>query len=64
LSGHEAEAREALQKYLALSPSGPRTIAAWRTLNAQYARDPHDPNFLDYSDRWSEGLRKVGMPEE
>ena len=64
LSGHEAEAREALQHYLALPPSGPRTIRAWKTLNAQYARDPNDPGFLEWSDRWSDGLRKAGMPEE
>jgi len=64
LSGHEAEAREALQNYLALAPGGPKTIAAWRTLNAQHARDPNEPRFLEFSDRWSEGLRKAGMPEE
>jgi adenylate cyclase len=64
LSGHEAEAREALQNYLALPPNGPRTIKAWKALNAQYARDPNDPRELDYSDRWSDGLRKAGMPEE
>jgi len=64
LSGHEAQAREALQQYMALPPSGPRTIAAWKALNAQYSANPNDPGFLEYSDRWNEGLRKAGMPEE
>jgi hypothetical protein len=31
LTGHDAEAREALQRYLALSSTGPlKTIAAWK----------------------------------
>jgi tetratricopeptide (TPR) repeat protein len=34
LSGHEAEAREALQRYLALASAGPRTIAAWKAYGA------------------------------
>ena len=35
LTGHEAEAREALQRYLALpSTDGPKTIAAWKAYEA------------------------------
>ena len=30
LTGHEAEADEALQRYLALPRTGPRTIAEWK----------------------------------
>jgi adenylate cyclase len=59
LSGHEAEAGEALQRYLALPPPGARTIAAWKA-------DPNlqsDPRYLDMWDRMIEGLRKAGMPE-
>jgi adenylate cyclase len=64
LNGNEAEARDALQRYLALPPSGPRTIAAWKALNSQYAADPNDPGFQEFSDRWSDGLRKAGMLEK
>ena len=33
LTGHDAEAREALQRYLALPSTGPlKTIAAWKAL--------------------------------
>jgi TolB-like protein/Tfp pilus assembly protein PilF len=50
LAGHEAEAHDALQNYLASVPSWPETIAAWRVAAAP--------------DRYYEGLRKAGMPEE
>ena len=62
LTGHEAEAREALQRYLASVPSWPRTIAAWK------ASDPHSPVWavraISKLDRYYDGLRKAGMPEE
>ena len=65
LSGHEAEAHEALQNYLASSPTGPRTIAAWKALAAQCCTNPHtNPRYLETFDRKFEGLRKAGMPEE
>jgi adenylate cyclase len=60
LTGHEADAHEALQRYLALPPSGPGTIAAWKAIKAQYT----NPRYLEYWDRTIEGLRKAGMPEE
>jgi TolB-like protein/class 3 adenylate cyclase/Tfp pilus assembly protein PilF len=49
LAGHEAEAHDALQNYLASVPSWPKTIAAWKVAGAP--------------DRYYEGLRKAGMPE-
>ena len=54
LTDREAEANDALQRYLALVPNAPKTIAAWK------------PAFLDLKtiDRYFEGLRKAGMPEE
>jgi adenylate cyclase len=64
LTGHEADAREALQRYLALPPIGPRTIAAWKALHAQFSNPRTDPRFLEFLDRLIEGLRKAGMPEE
>jgi hypothetical protein len=61
LTGHEAEAREALQEYLALPSSERlRTIAA---LKAYQARFSGDPRALESFERMREGLRKAGMPE-
>jgi TolB-like protein/class 3 adenylate cyclase len=60
--GHEAEAQEAIQRYLALFPTGPRTIAAWKALKAQLINP--DPRFLEFWDRAIEGRRKAGLPEE
>ena len=65
LSGHEPEAREALQSYLSLpSSEGLRTIAAWKKHYAQFSNSNTDPRALDAYDREYEGLRKAGMPEE
>ena len=65
LTGHEAEAREALQNYLALPSSERlRTIAAWKRHYAQSINSNSDPRVLESYDRESEGLRKAGMPEE
>jgi adenylate cyclase len=70
LSGHEAEAREALQRFLALPPGvggfggGFRTIAAVKAYQAQRTGPHTDPAVVDLFDRRIEGLRKAGMPEE
>jgi TolB-like protein/cytochrome c-type biogenesis protein CcmH/NrfG len=62
LTGHEAEAREALRGYLALPSSAQiRTIAA---LKAYQARFNGDPRVLESNEREHEGLRKAGMLEE
>jgi tetratricopeptide (TPR) repeat protein len=64
LSGHEPEAREALQSYLSLpSSEGLRTIAAWKKDYAQFSNSNTDPRALDAYDREYEGLRKAGMSE-
>ena len=64
LSGHETEAREALQSYLSLpSSEGLRTIAAWKKHYAQFSNSNTDPGALDAYNREYEGLRKAGMPE-
>ena len=59
LSGHDAEAREALQRYLALPSTGPlKTIAAFKAyFSAQGGR-------VETNERVYDGLRKAGMPEE
>jgi len=62
LTGHEAEAGEALQHYLAL-PSNTRagTIAALKAYNARFSGDAR---VLESQERTYDGLRKAGMPEE
>ena len=62
LTGHDAEAREALQRYLALPSTGPlKTIAAWK---AHYSAQGGDPPRIEMNERTCDGLRKAGMPEE
>jgi tetratricopeptide (TPR) repeat protein len=64
LTGHETEAREALQHLLALPATEPKTIAAWKAyFKARGVNERSDPRFLDFWDRMIEGLRKAGMPE-
>jgi TolB-like protein/class 3 adenylate cyclase/Tfp pilus assembly protein PilF len=63
LNGHEAEAHEALQPYLALPVPEPKTIAAWKELESGFINEHSDPRLLEYRDRLFDGLRKAGMPE-
>jgi TolB-like protein/class 3 adenylate cyclase len=58
MTGHEAEARETLERYLSLSGTRARTIAQWK---GQMPSD--NPVFLAYAARLTEGLRKAGLPE-
>ena len=59
LAGQDAEAREALPRYLALPSTGPlKTIAAWKALNESQHWVPAEMSELMY-----DGLRKAGMPE-
>ena len=65
LTGHEAEAREAMQHYLALPSSAQlRTITAWKAYNARFSNPSSDPRALESLERMREGLRKAGMPAE
>ena len=59
LTGHDSEAHEALEQYLALPPIGARTIAGFKATLRPHA----DPRFLETGDRAVEGLRKADMPE-
>jgi adenylate cyclase len=62
LTGHDAEARAALQRYLALPSSGTlKTIAAWK---AHQMSQGSDPRFVELSERSYDALRKAGMPEQ
>jgi len=60
LTGRQAEAREALRRYLSLKGSS-KTIAQFRP---QHRALSASPKWLAYSDRLIDGLRKAGMPEE
>jgi adenylate cyclase len=58
LTDHDAEAREALQRYLALPTNAPKTIAA---VKAHIESQHWIP--AEASERMYDGLRKAGMPE-
>ena len=61
LTGNEAQAHEALQRYLALPSSGSRkTIAAWKTY---WSAQGGEPARVEANERACDGLRKAGMPE-
>jgi hypothetical protein len=63
MADHDAEAREALQRYLALPSTRPvRTIAAFRAYLSPVS--DRDPRFVEMNERTYDGLRKAGMPEE
>jgi hypothetical protein len=66
LTDHDAEAREALPRYLALPSTGPlKTIAAWKAYyNSGLPKQGGDPIIFETGERLNEGLRKAGMPEE
>jgi adenylate cyclase len=62
LAGHDAEAGEALQRYLALPSTGPlKTIAAFK---AHFSAQGGGPASVEANERVYDGLRKAGMPEE
>jgi adenylate cyclase len=63
LAGHEAEAHDALQNYLASVPSGPKTMVAVTAAFAQCCGEFRAPHYLEAIDRYYDGLRKAGMPE-
>jgi hypothetical protein len=63
LAGRDAEAREALQRYLALPSSGPKTIAAFKASIAPSDK-PDDPGVSEFFARKTAGLRQAGMPEK
>ena len=65
LTGHDAEAREALQRYLAPSAASFKTVASWKAhLMSLAPKQGVDPRFVEMSERSYDGLRKAGMPEE
>ena len=62
LAGHDAEARDALKRYLALPSTGPlKSIAAFK---AYFSAQGGGPARVEMNERVYDGLRKAGMPEE
>ena len=59
LTGQEAEARHMLERYFLTPGPKRRTIAQWRSLSCS-----HNPTYLANLERFYEGLRKAGIPEE
>jgi hypothetical protein len=56
LTDRDAEAREALQRYLAPLSTAPfKTIAAWKALQMSQGRDPR---FIEMSERSYEALTR------
>ncbi len=65
MTGHDAEAREALQRYLAPSTASFKTVVSWKAhLTSLAPEQGVDPRFVDMSERSYDGLRKAGMPEQ
>ena len=65
LTDHDAEAREALQRYLALPTAPLKTIAACKAhLMSLAPKQGVDPRFAEMSERSYDGLGKAGMPEQ
>jgi adenylate cyclase len=59
LIGHDAEAREEVQRYLAMPEARVKTIAAFKE-----QRNSNNPSYLATRERIYDGLRKAGLPEE
>jgi adenylate cyclase len=64
LTGQEPQAHEALQRYHTVLPWSLATIAAWERIRPRWINDHTDPGGIELWDRYTEGLRKAGMPEE
>jgi adenylate cyclase len=66
LTDRDAEARESLQRYLALPSIGSlKTIAGWKErLESELSQHQRDRRAIDMIERACGGLRKAGMPEQ
>ena len=61
LAGQEADARATMERYLASENAPIRTMSQWR---AQSGPVPsYSPRFLIWGKKFTEGLRKAGLPE-
>jgi tetratricopeptide (TPR) repeat protein len=62
LTGHETEARETMQRYLARSNAPIRSIAQWQ--HVRFPAQVDNPRYLAFRNNFVEGLRRAGMQEE
>jgi adenylate cyclase len=63
LTDQAPQAREALQRYLALRGVD-KTMAERKHSRALWVNEHTDPRYVEYWDRQTDGLRKAGLPEE
>ena len=63
LAGKEADARAAMQRYLANDNAPIRTITQWKARWQGVPLPTYSPRFLMWGLRFNEGLRKAGLPE-
>jgi adenylate cyclase len=61
LDGQSADAHEAIQTYYSLTGTKSTTIAQYKT---QQLSISSNPKYLAFAERFRDGLRKAGMPEE
>jgi hypothetical protein len=61
LTGHHAEAQEAVKRYLGLDSVKSISIAQLRVQQLSLA---DSPLWITYNERLFDGLRKAGMPEQ
>jgi adenylate cyclase len=59
LGGHDSEAREMLARYLALDLARIKTVAQFKALDSS-----DNPRYLALRERFFDGLRRAGMPEQ
>jgi tetratricopeptide (TPR) repeat protein len=59
LTGHDDEAHDELARYLALGLARIKTVAQFKALG-----DSDNPRYLALRERFYDGLRKAGMPEQ
>ncbi len=62
-TGQDAQAHEALRRYLAL-PGVPTTVAALKQETAKYVNERDDPRYVEKWDQLVESMRKAGLPEK
>ncbi|MGL3111408.1 adenylate/guanylate cyclase domain-containing protein [Bradyrhizobium sp. BR 1432] len=63
LAGKEADARAAMQRYLANDNAPIRTITQWKARRQGVPLPSYSPRFLMWGLRFNEGLQKAGLPE-
>jgi tetratricopeptide (TPR) repeat protein len=63
LAGQEADARAAMQRYLANDNAPIRTITQWKARRQGVSLPTYSPRFLMWGLKFNEGLRKAGLPE-